>query len=343
MKLLNYDKVLNLLGNGRIHLLLGNGFSIACDPIFSYNSLYDIAKKDGLSKQTVKVFENIGTNNFEGVLRLLDNALWISKIYYQLGDEGSAISSDIEIIKQTLIKTIAYSHLEHSGKVSDEAKSNVLKFINPFHNVFTTNYDLLLYWVNMYSNPIRYEDGFRAEQDDPDSDSVVFTEHLGNNKGILFLHGALHLYLDNYELRKHCWSRTQRPLLELIREGLDNKRYPLFVAEGNSDKKMEQINSSPYLSYCLGKLGRIQNKLVVFGHTLGQSDYHIVKVLAANTGLTEIYVGLYKNATSKSSRETILNCNNMIAIRDKMIKKSKRISPLRITYYDSSTINVWGN
>lgn len=66
---------------GRRHLLLGNGFSVACDPIFSYARLYDAAVEAGLSDRAQQVFAYLGTNNFEGVMRLLDDTHRVAEIY----------------------------------------------------------------------------------------------------------------------------------------------------------------------------------------------------------------------------------------------------------------------
>ncbi len=103
----------------------------------------------------------------------------------------------------------------------------------------------------------------------------------------------MHLFVVDGQVRKHTWSRTQTPLIQNIREALDNGQYPLFVAEGLPERKLEQIQRSGYLSYCLGKLERIQNALVVYGLSFGASDKHIANVIADNADLKALYVGLY--------------------------------------------------
>ena len=56
------------------HLLLGNGFSIACEPkIFTYGSLFERAKPD-MSGELLRVFERLGTTDFEEVIRALRRA-----------------------------------------------------------------------------------------------------------------------------------------------------------------------------------------------------------------------------------------------------------------------------
>jgi len=343
MRLLDYSTITKVLEDGTSHLLLGNGFSISYSPVFSYSSLYNVAVEKGLSGNAQKLFEKLGTNNFEGVLRLLENLSWATQLYYDIEDKGERIKNDIEVIKETLITSIAESHLHDSGEVLDVCKECALRFLQPYKTVFTTNYDLLLYWVSM-SAPDKpaFGDCFRSEFENPGADYVVFSEHLGGGRGILFLHGALHLYFGDGEIKKHCWLRTRRPLMDLIREGLDNRRYPLFVAEGLPEKKLEQINSNAYLAYCLGKLGRIQNRLVVYGNTLGSSDKHVSDVIAENLDLKELYVGIYGGSSTSVSRETMFACEEMQARRTAINQKLKKPKPLNIHYFDSSTADIWG-
>lgn len=209
--LLRYDEVIGSLGNGRSHLLIGNGFSIACDPVFTYTSLYEAAVAAGLSERAQAVFTRLGTNNFEGAMRLLDDGHFLARTYELCNNDHSEMLDDLEVIKHALVDAVARSHLAHTGEVAEERKACAVTFLSPYHNLFTTNYDLLVYWVNMAAGfPPPYEDGFRADEDDPSAESVVFTEHLGDKKGIFFLHGALHLYLLAGALRKHSWTRTGR-------------------------------------------------------------------------------------------------------------------------------------
>src|SRR2546425_11892638 len=110
-QLLTYDAVRRALGNGRSHLLLGNGFSIACDPIFAYTSLYQRAIAAGLSKRAQAVFDRLGTNNFEGVMRLLDDGHWVARTYGLIHSDQSEMRCDVEVVKQALVEAIAKSHL----------------------------------------------------------------------------------------------------------------------------------------------------------------------------------------------------------------------------------------
>ena len=55
IKPLDYQAVLGKLPATK-HLLLGNGFSIACDPIFDYGNLFEYVKQKGLSKSDAMLF-----------------------------------------------------------------------------------------------------------------------------------------------------------------------------------------------------------------------------------------------------------------------------------------------
>ena len=339
----HFNDVHGALNGRRSHVLLGNGFSIACDPVFRYGNLYEAAVAAGLSDRAMEVFDYLGTNNFEGVLRLLDDSARVAAIYGAPADCGQAMMRDSEIVKGALVTAVATSHLEHSGLVEPPRKARALAFLSIFHNVFTTNYDLLTYWVIMSAEGAPpFQDGFRAPVD-PDEPYVVFTERLGNARGLFYLHGALHLYLAGGELRKHTWCRTGSRLTEQIRGGLDENRYPSFVAEGTAARKLEQIQRHGYLWYALDKFARINAPLVVYGSALGPSDEHIMSAIASNCDLPTVYVGLFGDEESAANRATMLAANQMQATRHEAIARRRgRGTPLQVQFFQSETAQVWG-
>lgn len=339
----NFDAVHKALGTGRSHLLLGNGFSIACDPIFRYQNLYEASIEAGLSTRAQEVFNHLGTNNFEGVLRLLDDAAKVASIYSAPPACGEAMMADSEIVKNALVSAVANNHLEHSGLVTADRKERALQFLNIFHNVFTTNYDLLAYWVIMSAQDHPpFQDGFRAPAD-PEEPHVIFSERIGDAKGLYYLHGALHLHLSGGELRKHTWCRTGMRLTDQIREGLANRRYPLFVAEGSADRKLEQIQRHGYLWYSLDKLSRIKGPLVIYGHALGLSDMHIVDAVARNRDLPNVFVGLFGSEDTAANRATITVATQMVVTRqDEIVRHNGRGKPLQVAFFQSETAQAWG-
>lgn len=335
MSIVDYAKVRENIGDDRAHLLLGNGFSIGCDPIFEYASLYDRAVERGLSERAQSLFSRLGTNNFEGVMHLLDRSEWVARLYGLVGGEGSAMHDDLEVVKAALVDAIAASHLENVGEVSEKKLAAACAFFDEYHNVFTTNYDLLAYWtvLSRHGGPV-FVDGFGDDPNEPDSPTVVYSFRVKDQRGLFYLHGGLHLFADtNGQATKHCWSRSGEPLTALIRNGLANGQYPLFVAEGAAERKLEQIHRSSYLSYAFEKFGRIQKHLVVFGSSLSATDDHIRRAIAGNKDLKNLYIGvLGKNAASAEAAVT--------AIRG--ARKDRALKDLNIVLFDSDSAHPWG-
>lgn len=339
---LTYTEVRERIGDTRSYLLLGNGFSIACHEVFRYSSLYESAVSAGLSQRAQLLFDRVGTNNFEGVMRLLEQADWIARAYGLVRGNSSEMLRDLEVIKKTLVEAVANSHLESSGDIEEARKQAAANFFSPYHIVFSTNYDLLPYWVVMaMGDPPPFEDCFRADQDEPDASYLVFSQRLKERRGLLYLHGGLHLFLEEGELRKHSWSRTGRRLTDLIREGLEHGQYPLFVAEGSPDKKLQQIQANGYLWYCMEKLRAIQTPLVIFGHSLGASDGHICDAIASNVELPEVYVGLFGDPESEWNMSLRAATHLMVVSRSRLSGRRK-YRPLQVFFYLSDSVQVWG-
>lgn len=93
------------------HLLLGNGFSIACIPtIFTYQSLYSEADFSK-SPKIKKVFEKLKTTDFELVIKSLEQAALLLEIYKPENKILiQRLGKDAEKVKELLIQTIADNH-----------------------------------------------------------------------------------------------------------------------------------------------------------------------------------------------------------------------------------------
>lgn len=337
-----YEEVRRSIGAKTCHLLLGNGFSIACDPVFQYGSLYDTAVEAGLSERAQEVFDRLGTNNFEGVLTLLENAAWTADLYGAAPATSAQMRADADIVKNALIQAVTQAHLAHTGMVSEAKYAAARQFLNPYHNIFTTNYDLLLYWTILQQGAATHQDGFRSDDDDPEAPYVIFSERLGNTKGLFYLHGALHLCLVHGQLRKHCWNRTGQRLTELIRAGLAEGIYPLFVAEGSPEKKLEQIQRVGYLWYSLDKFSRIESPLVVFGHSFSPSDAHTANAIADNLKLPEMYIGLHGDPNSDPNLAIHATVQGMARRREERNVGRRRPVPLQASFFNSDTAAPWG-
>ena len=199
------------------HLLLGNGFSMSYDKsIFSYNALSDFIDQteDELLK---KLFSIINTRNFESIMKQLD-------VFYALALEFSSdkkfaenVVSARESLKSRLLDAISTLHPEHVFKIPQEKSQRCAGFIKEYldsedGHIFSTNYDLLLYWVLMQNqdNLNNFEDGFGRDlidkdEYDPDYKPEVCALEWGNNRAIQrvhYVHGALHLFDSGATIEK---------------------------------------------------------------------------------------------------------------------------------------------
>ncbi|MCU1222383.1 MAG: hypothetical protein JWQ42_476 [Edaphobacter sp.] len=272
--------------------------------------------------------------------RVLGDTRFVGEQYEFVGPaETQELKDGIDQIKQALVSAIAQTHLATPDAVSEESRQICIDFLRPYKNVFTTNYDLLLYWVSMQgisTKQLNFEDGFRSSVDDPTADYVVFSDHLGSKSGLFYLHGALHLFEQNGETKKHSWKRSQVTITENVIESLKKESFPLFVSEGDSTKKLETIQKSGYLSYCFQKLQRLGSTLVVCGSALGESDEHILRAIG-DADYETVWLGVYGDHLSDAAKRMEVIA---VKLQDRR-KKNKNGKPLEVQYYDVRTAPIW--
>jgi len=171
MNLLTFEDALKLSQNyNKRHLLLGNGFSIACRPnIFVYKKLFEQADFSSLSPNVKKAFDELGTSDFECVIKSLRSTAKVVSAYKKGSDFAEELLKDAESVKELLVKTIAKSHPNCPTEIEDEEYLACQKFLSNFDTTYTLNYDLLLYWTNMFNSDARKitsDDGFRTSYND---------------------------------------------------------------------------------------------------------------------------------------------------------------------------------
>lgn len=320
------------------HLLLGNGFSIACRPnIFRYDKLFEQADFSTLSPTARQAFTDLGTTDFERVIRVLRDAATILRAYGVSTNVAKRLRKDADAIKELLVQTIAKSHPERPSDITDDEYAHCHAFLDNFDTVYTLNYDLLLYWAHMKREKVWSDDGFRTSQDDietfTESDYVVWESGQSHGANTWFLHGALHVFDTPTEVRKYTWIRTGVRLIEQIRNALSKDYFPLFVAEGTSDEKLERIRHSDYLAKAYRSFESIQGCLFIYGHSLAENDEHFLKLIERGK-LARLYVGIYGDPSSGANRRIIKRANAI-----SLSRPARR--PLKVGFYDAATAKVW--
>ncbi len=335
----SYSSIISYLQNKKrtLHLLLGNGFSIAYDPsIFSYNALSDYVQ-DKQNEELTKLFDCVKTTNFEIVLRELRIAYKLCKTFGAENYVLNKIVSSGKLLKKHLIEAIENLHPEHVFTISDEQCSKCYEFLQTYIDnegkIFYTNYDLLLYWVLMRSSSASMDGFGRAEPqdgEDPNETKLIWGKYK-NQQSVFYLHGALPLFDDGIDVVKEEYSYGTF-LIDKIRKNIAQEKYPIFVTAGSSEEKLQHIMHNKYLEHCYEQLCSIKGSLITFGFQFGSYDNHVIDAInkAAYNGalkdadkLWSVYIGVYS--------ESDLNYIN--SIKDNFKCKVK--------LFDARTINPW--
>ncbi|WP_186393353.1 MULTISPECIES: DUF4917 family protein [unclassified Pannonibacter] len=342
---------------GKKHLLIGNGFSIACKPdIFAYGSLFEEAKKT-MSNELVTIFSEMATQDFEEVIRALQNAATIVSVYRpKFVKTKGRLLADADKLKTDLIQAVAGRHPARPSDISDERYAACRTFLSNFvgegasGKIYTMNYDLLLYWALMHEEEdvlariqLNHDDGFRKDQEDYDAPYVEWQgEGAAHGQNIHYLHGALHLFDAGYQLQKYTWVNTGKALVDQANEALTKNLFPVFVAEGDSKSKLTKIQHSAYLhhnfksfaSVCQTK-SREGTALFVYGHSFAKTDSHVLNMIGRGK-IVHLFVSLYGDPSSKANQKIRANVDQIVGLRP------RTFPALKVEYFDAASAKVWG-
>jgi len=346
MALMTYDEVVATLEKKKRipNLIVGNGFSMAYNSeIFSYNALHKFIEQLN-DELLLKLFDIVKTKNFEMVMQQLDNFAELIRAFGSDAKLLEKVSRASDYLKSSLIEAIKKLHPEHVFKISDEESKQCAQFLSTYlskkGNIFSTNYDILLYWVLMRNNIESHVDGFGRDREDdesdPDSEPEYSELRWGKYRGsqnVHYLHGALPIFDVGIDIIKEEYDG--RFLLEKIEERLQAKQYPVFVAAGNGKEKLGHIMHNRYLCYCYEALSNIEGSVVTFGFNFGEYDHHIIDAInKAAKGkwvdgkfvkLLSIYIGVYTENDEKHIKSLI----------------NSKVFKCKVNLYDARTAKIW--
>jgi hypothetical protein len=321
------------------HVLLGNGFSRACrNDIFAYGALFERAEFESLSPRVGQAFEKLKTTDFEVVIRALLTTSDLIGVYEPTRlDLAQLMREDASALREVLVRTIARSHPEYPAQITPGAYESCRHFLANFDDMYSLNYDLLLYWALMHKDDsdvdIRCDDGFRSP-DDPATDYVTWEVENTNRQNVFFLHGALHIFDAGDELKKYTWTRTGVRLIEQVRSALSAHLYPLFVAEGHSERKRDRIRHSDFLSRAYRSFANIGCALFVHGHSLAANDDHILRLIERGK-TTQLFISIYGDPDAASNQWIMRRAAKIVDARS--LRR-----PLKLEFYDAESAHVWG-
>ncbi len=256
-------------------ILLGNGASIAVWDGFRYSSLFDKACSPDLdhplSEADKVLFGSFAAQDFELIL----SALVVSgRVVTALNQTIPEIGERYESIRQALVEAVKSVHVPWQ-LAAPKALPGIRRALLDYDFVFSTNYDLLVYWAIMSEDAGEgFKDYFWGERFDASN-----TQIWGKATKVLYLHGGIHLYHHptGETFKRH--REDARSLLDLFGEPPADGAAPLFVSEGTADQKLAAISRSDYLSFAYSTFSGHEGPLVVFGHSLAPQDDHLLEPL----------------------------------------------------------------
>lgn len=345
MGILSYDDVLASIdknrGKRKFHILVGNGFSMAYDAgIFSYNALHDFVS-DLEDEDLLTILGVVETKNFEVIMQQLGT--FSSLVQALEGDSNlrQRIDASTQKLKQSLIDAVNALHPDYVFEVPEERIRACAAFLDSYlqtdGNIYSTNYDLLLYWTLLRSENDLHNDGFGRELLNPDevargADQDWSDLYWGKNKSkqkVFYLHGALPFFDTGVEILKEIYDGSNY-LLENIADRMNNGHYPVFVTAGDGKQKLAHIMHNKYLTWCYESLCSLDGSLVTFGFNFGEYDGHIIEGINRATKqrggrkLLSVYIGAYSDEDKQH------------------IESIRHMFKCKVNIFDAQTVNVWG-
>lgn len=326
------------------NVILGNGFSMAYNPeLFGYSALAAKAAESGeFPAAATAVMTAQQTQDFERVMRQLSETADTLSAIDPAGHSAliKTLRHEVAQLRESLALAIAALHPDRPYDVDDEAYKRVRTFLGHFHRIFSVNYDLLLYWALMqeFDDDTEHrttDDGFRDSGIEGD-ETVLWNIYDTGGQIVYYMHGALHLFEGPDGLRKITFVRTNRPLIDQVRDQLAARRYPLYVAEGDSASKISRISESGYLTRGLRSIAACNAGIVVFGHSLDPNDNHIFEAVV-RSGCPRLAVSIYGDAKSTENLEVQARAQALIGRRAAWNEKK----PLEVGFFDAATVHLW--
>ena len=317
--LIDFEEALKRTDGEDRALLIGNGFSAE---YFSYRNLLD---KSGLGSGTPirDLFDILNTVDFEAVVRSLEGAVLVERAYGH-GAHADEIEADAQKVREALVAAVNSTHPAHREDLGLKYLSSSA-FLSHFQTVFSLNYDLLLYWVNLEKSVLK--DGFGLGTTEG-SFHGPFKESAHCH--IYSLHGGLHLFEDKIGDVYKAIDRGSGVIATITDAIGKGRRFPLYVAEGSSAQKMRRINSVAYLRHCYDMLVLNPATVFVYGHSADENDAHIYRAIFGSSA-KKVYFGVYKPNGEKLKE------------LDGLLAKYQRTSgsSTGYTFFDSESAQIW--
>jgi hypothetical protein len=335
-------------------LLIGNGASIAVHEDFSYGAILELARQNGsIKKEEERLFSEFDTRNFELVLRALRYS-WRTLRALLMPDSKDQIESLAKNIKEALSSTVLDFHVDRNSVVP--LVPRIAPFLYRFKNVFSLNYDLIIYWACLIANTRHNIDGKMMDSFGNDEEKdLVFKESKLNDERykdrtrVFYPHGNLALvkkrkgeqYVKEQKVKR--LNKRTSVLDSIGRYWMSGEYDPLIVSEGSAQEKVDAILQSSYLrTVVFDIMPRAKESVVFYGFNFGESDKHIVNNLLANgENIKRVAVSVFmRKENSKEHEKAREYCSRVKKIINSMVKK-KGDHSVDVVFFDATSEGAW--
>jgi hypothetical protein len=259
------DEILQTHNDCPKAILIGNGFNTAL-PIFGKHFRWDRLKENVISElhHFEKTLLEKHEWRFESALNDLNIAIdtmknMNSNAEHALGKQIDFLATSATALKRHFFTAILRAHPDkHVFKYSNDARRFSSLFMK-FNRVYSTNYDLLLYWALEGAGWRNHRDGFGGGK----ADEIPWIRS-NTQQNVFYLHGNL-----NYrEWRSEDYLMKQSYSIYGDIQGIIDANRCLVVSECNAIQKwihITQSDNTGYLQKTINRLGNQTGILVTHG------------------------------------------------------------------------------
>jgi len=247
-----------------------------------------------------------------------------SRVNAAIGDVNEELQVRYEHIQRALFQAVGSVHVEWE-RVAGRTLRRIRRELRRYDYVYSTNYDLLVYWAVMHEAAgAGFKDYFWGGSDFHSFDPAS-TEIWDDATLVYYLHGGVHLRaLMDGGTRKSVVGNEN--LLAGFETAFESDEVPLLVSEGRSRDKSNAIARSAYLSFAYREFAAHRGGLVVFGHGLGRSDEHLVRAI---------------NSWEPPQRQPVvalsLRQGDAGEVRQEKLRLARRLRYADLVFYDAAT------
>lgn len=306
------DLVAAIRAQKDVSIFLGNGCSIAAHKDFGeVYKRQNNATYDALTKE----FNDSNIENLLFFLEITKRSLQALSQNKELALSQSAENLHRETVKlkNQFISSLLDSHPARPDVLPDYKYKNCGNFLSLFKQIFTTNYDLLLYWTAQSHGAMKkkFHDGFAV-----DTNNYLYWQE-NTQQNVFYLHGCFHVFSKPYENKFVKLEAARNHLIEEVRNTLkgcqeqflpthandqSNRPYsPVVIVEGPYRHKDMSIRRNHFLDYARQQLENAQGAMMFYGYGCTKSDQHILSYIMQSAVHT-FYFGYYDKPTYRRMR-----------------------------------------